>query len=139
MARIDPTLTLEQSAAERGIRFLIGLDEVGRGAVAGPIAVGAALLALPVEEFPMGLRDSKQLTTLARQNMVSRLDEWLLCSAVGYADSSEIDHQGITLAQNMAAVRALEQIFQKTDLAGKSFGVMFDGHYDWLSSQHTAA
>ena len=133
MAIVEPTLTLEQSAFDHGLRFLIGIDEVGRGAVAGPIAVGAAVLALPVTEFPLGLRDSKLLTALARRRMLPLVHDWLLSSAVGYATAREIDQIGISEAQSVAAVRALEVIFAQHPLPATETGLMLDGHYNWLA------
>ncbi|MGB3413348.1 MAG: ribonuclease HII, partial [Microbacteriaceae bacterium] len=94
MAIIEPTLELESSAFEHGLRYLIGIDEVGRGAVAGPVAIGAALIALPVADFPKGLRDSKLMTALSRQRMSPQLVEWLKVSQVGYASPDEIDDLG---------------------------------------------
>lgn len=133
MAIIEPTLSFELSAQSHGLRFLIGLDEVGRGAVAGPIAVGAALLALPVAEFPEGLRDSKQLTALARRRMFPLVQQWLLHSSVGYATANEIDEYGITEAQSLAAARALRVVMAEHPQIQSKLGIMLDGHFNWLA------
>ena len=53
---VDPTLTVERELFDGGARCVIGVDEVGRGAIAGPVVVGVALIRSP-RDFPAGLRD----------------------------------------------------------------------------------
>lgn len=128
----SPTLQFEQEAAARGYQFLIGCDEVGRGAIAGPVAVGAAIVRSDVATFPQGLRDSKLLTEKRRTAIYAELREWVLGYAVGFASAAEVDEHGITVMLGEAARRALlslhEQGFPVNDAL-----VLLDGSHDWLS------
>ena len=73
---------LEVSLARRwGI--VAGMDEVGRGALAGPVAVGVALIGIDAAPVPEGLTDSKALTARRREALVDPVREWALASAVG--------------------------------------------------------
>jgi len=112
MARVDPDLRLESDLWDSGLIHVAGLDEAGRGALAGPVAVGAvilpnelALLSQPLD----GVRDSKQLTPRARESLAPKIKETALAWSVGFADAEEIDAQGIVRATRLAALRALHQ------------------------------
>ena len=89
---------------------IAGLDEAGRGALAGPVAVGAVILP---EDEPLlfqalaGVRDSKQMTPLGRERLAPRIREVALASSVAFASAEEIDSLGIVRATRTAAVRAL--------------------------------
>jgi ribonuclease HII len=91
-------------------RHLAGLDEAGRGALAGPVAVGAVIL--PHDKTSLlraleGVRDSKQMTPLERESLAPRIKEVALTWSVGFASAEEIDSQGIVPATRLAALRAL--------------------------------
>ncbi|HJQ14993.1 MAG TPA: ribonuclease HII [Anaerolineales bacterium] len=91
-------------------RYIAGLDEAGRGALAGPVAVGAVIL--PKGKAPLlrglaGLRDSKQMTPLEREALAPRIKGIALTWSVGFASAEEIDAQGIVPATRLAALRAL--------------------------------
>lgn len=91
--------------------YVAGLDEAGRGALAGPVAVGAVIL--PRNKTRLlrtlaGVRDSKQMTPLGREYLAPRIKETALAWRVGFASSEEIDSQGIVPATRLAAMRALE-------------------------------
>ncbi len=106
---------------------LISLDEVGRGAIAGPVAVGAVWVdeaTLPLE----GVRDSKLLSPARRESLAGALREQLVC-AVGSAEAREVDEHGIVTALRLAGMRALEQLPEPA-------GILLDGSHDWLSSPH---
>jgi ribonuclease HII len=90
-----------------------GLDEAGRGALAGPVAVGAVIL--PHDKTLLsralaGVRDSKQMTPLQRETLVARIQKTALTWGVAFASSEEIDSQGIVPATRLAALRALQQL-----------------------------
>ena len=93
-------------------KYIAGLDEAGRGALAGPVAVGAVILP---DDPPLlssnlaGARDSKQMTPLARERLAIRIKAVALNWSVGYATADEIDAQGIVRATRLAAMRALHQ------------------------------
>jgi ribonuclease HII len=94
-------------------KYVAGLDEAGRGALAGPVCVGAVILP---DDNPhlmrtlSGVRDSKQLTPRKRDQLVPRIKEIALAWGIGFASADEIDALGIVPATRLAASRALETI-----------------------------
>ena len=121
---------LEVSLARRwGI--VAGMDEVGRGALAGPVAVGVALIGIDAAPVPEGLTDSKALTARRREALVDPVREWALASAVGYASPQEIDDWGIIAALRLAGRRALAEVASHGLVPG---GVLLDGSHNWLSA-----
>jgi ribonuclease HII len=112
MARVDPDTALEADLWNSGLSYIAGLDEAGRGALAGPVAVGAVILPndrTRLSSALAGARDSKQLTPPARERLAPRIREIALAWSVGFADAAEIDSQGIVRATRLAAIRALHQ------------------------------
>ena len=112
MKRVDPDIQFEIEIWEGGIQHICGLDEAGRGALAGPVSVGAVIL--PNDKTLLsstlnGARDSKQMTPLERDSLSVRIREVALACAVGFATAEEIDMQGIVKATRLAAIRALHQ------------------------------
>lgn len=144
----------EVSARQAGLRYVIGLDEVGRGSLAGPVAVGAIFMKLPLQDIPEGIRDSKTLSAKKRENLFPELSAWAACSGVGYASAKEIDDLGILPAQRLATIRVLQEIFGKvsshlhhddsevlrqglesaTPHPAIPIGLMIDGSVDWIGS-----
>jgi ribonuclease HII len=105
----NPDLTYETNLWSH-YKTIAGLDEAGRGALAGPVAVGAVIL--PEEKTLLsrtlaGLRDSKQMTPLQRESLAPRIQTVARAWSVGFASSEEIDSQGIVPATRLAALRAL--------------------------------
>ena len=111
--RVDPDLAFESELWEGGLLYVAGLDEAGRGALAGPVAVGAVILPhgdkTLLASTLAGARDSKQMTPLKRESLAPRIREVALAWAVGFATPQEIDMQGIVRATRLAAIRALHQ------------------------------
>jgi ribonuclease HII len=133
----DPTLEFEESMHSGGARFVIGCDEVGRGAIAGPVAVGMCVVDVGVGAFPSGLRDSKMLSEKRREVLAPSSRDWALFSAVGLASPLEVDELGISAALGLAGKRALGILHQ----AGASIRdsvVLLDGHFDWLNPALTS-
>lgn len=128
----DPTLEVEHAARDEGFEFVIGLDEVGRGAIAGPVAVGAAVVGSSVAEFPEGLRDSKLLSEKKRDAIAEATREWCFESAVGYASATEIDVLGITAMLGQAARRALLELHGRGVPIERAL-ILLDGSHDWLT------
>ena len=92
---------------------IAGLDEAGRGALAGPVAVGAVIL--PDDEPLLfqalaGVRDSKQMTPMARESLAPRIKEVALTWSVAFASAEEIDSLGIVRATRTATIRALSSL-----------------------------
>jgi ribonuclease HII len=106
---------------------VVGLDEVGRGAWAGPVTVGAVVA--PPEHL-RGVRDSKQLTRAEREQADVRIREWAVAFAVGHASHDECDELGMTAALRLAGRRAL------ADLATQGYEpdrIILDGNHDYLA------
>lgn len=122
-----PSLRLEREFQRAGHLVIAGMDEVGRGALAGPVSVGVCVIDPSVRTAPMGVRDSKLMTAAARTAMVPRLHRWAVAYAVGHASPSEIDEVGIIAALRLAGRRALAACGVRPDL------VILDGHHDWLT------
>lgn len=108
----NPDLTYEQEIWH-ACKLIAGLDEAGRGALAGPVCVGAIILP---KNHPhllrdlSGVQDSKQLTPLKRSQLVPHIQKTALAHGVGFASAEEIDQLGIVPATRLAASRALEAI-----------------------------
>lgn len=127
----DPTLDFELACFGAGNEVVIGIDEVGRGAVAGPVAVGAYAVFAGTTEFPEGLRDSKLLSEKRREAIAPMLTEWGR-GAVGYATAAEIDEHGITAMLGEAARRALLELHH-AGVAVDQAVILLDGSHDWLT------
>lgn len=110
---------------------LAGVDEVGRGALAGPVSVGIATITPQTSDsFPVGLRDSKMLTPTAREALIDPCDQWVHSWAVGSASPQEIDRFGIIAALRIAAARAVRIL---ADRGVHIDGVLLDGQHNWWS------
>ncbi|GAB4462314.1 MAG: ribonuclease HII [Anaerolineales bacterium] len=111
--RAEPSLAFEKELWQTGLLHVAGLDEAGRGSLAGPVAVGAVILPNDpplLSSTLSGARDSKQMTPLERDSLAPRIRGVALGWAVGFASAEEIDVQGIVRAVRLAAIRALHQI-----------------------------
>ncbi|MCL2803915.1 MAG: ribonuclease HII [Micrococcales bacterium] len=124
-----PNLKLELSLLERH-QTIAGLDEVGRGALAGPICVGLVCLTKKAAQKspPPGLNDSKLLTAAQRSVLVPAIDTWASRWTLGWASPREIDGGGMTKALRQAAWRAIAALPAPPDQ------VILDGSHDWLSA-----
>lgn len=119
-----PTHSVERSLRKEGAEIVAGIDEVGRGAWAGPVTVGVTVTGL--RRIPEGLTDSKLLTPARRLELAKVLSGWVRASALGHASPQEIDELGMTAALRLAAQRALEALPVKPD------AVILDGKHDYL-------
>ncbi|MCP1414470.1 ribonuclease HII [Paenarthrobacter sp. A20] len=125
-----PTLDIERSFLSPGVRLLAGVDEVGRGALAGPVSVGIAVVNLEDHGLLADVKDSKLLKPEDRDRLEPLVRDWAVASAVGHASSREIDEIGIIAALRLAGTRAWFEI-----LAGGITPdvVLLDGSHNWLS------
>jgi ribonuclease HII len=106
-----PDLTFEQALWRQGFLRVAGLDEAGRGALAGPVYAAAVILPMGSDglaEALAGVRDSKQLTPRQREQLAPIIQMRALAWSVGWADAAEIDQLGIAPATRLAFCRALE-------------------------------
>jgi len=137
-----PTLQTESRLFERGNRFVIGIDEVGRGAIAGPVAVGLSLidkLNPALSSWPEKLQDSKLMTPKSRAEITEPLEHWVDGFAIGYSSNEEIDRSGISEALRSAASRALTELLasgsMRSKLASEGAVILLDGSQNWLGKQ----
>ncbi len=127
--RKSPSLRVERDLWSAGVDYVIGVDEVGRGAWAGPISVGAAVV--PKDRRIYKIRDSKMLTEDEREAMFERVAEWCEVWAVGHATQQECDELGMSAAQKLAAARAIER------LGVPPQHVLIDGNWDFVDVGRT--
>ncbi|NMM95162.1 ribonuclease HII [Bifidobacterium oedipodis] len=133
---ITPTLDLEHELAGQGYDLIVGFDEVGRGALAGPVMVGcAAIWAQNIQNtiVPPGVADSKMLTEHRREAIFDELTDWAASWAVGEASNAEIDEWGIAYALGVAALRALSRVERQLDRLPASVGAILDGPSDYIT------
>ena len=107
-------LVFEEQAWESGFKFVAGLDEVGRGCLAGPVVAGACILD-PGRELPYGLNDSKQLTALQRSEIAAELREKCVAFAIGSVTADEIDRINILEATKLAMRLAIAELVPAAD------------------------
>jgi ribonuclease HII len=128
-----PSLKVERELFGAGAPVVLACDEVGRGALAGPVTVGLVLIDAGVRRMPAGLRDSKLLTEPRREAMAPRASSWVRSWAVGEASAAEIDELGIMACLGLAGARAFAAL-SAADGAVADAPLILDGNYDWLSS-----
>lgn len=105
---------------------VVCVDEVGRGAVAGPVVVGATVFTKSSSvEFPKGLKDSKLIAEAKREAMALASAEWLE-HAVGEVSAEEIDRIGISEALKKAGLEAIAKLPDQPRV------VLLDGKHNWL-------
>ncbi len=127
-----PSFAVVRALFAEGCQWVAGLDEVGRGAWAGPVAVGvAAVRSEHLRRVPKGVRDSKLLAEAAREALYEPLAGWCPAHAVGEASAQECDELGMTAAQALAARRAFDRLGLALD------AVVVDGSFDYTG--HPAA
>ncbi|HEY5877550.1 MAG TPA: ribonuclease HII [Nakamurella sp.] len=121
-----PHLRVEKLLMRDGVTRLAAMDEVGRGALAGPVTVGVVVVTPAVKRVPVGLADSKLLTPQERQALVAPVRRWASEYAVGHSSADEIDSMGIIAALRTAGRRALAA------LSGPVDAVLLDGNHNYL-------
>ena len=111
-----PTFIEEQRLAEQGYRFIAGIDEVGRGPLAGPVVAAAVILPLRLNVPWLSLvRDSKELTPKRRELLIPLIKKEAIAIGVGYMPPEAIDAEGIVRATRMAMCVAVEQLTHPAD------------------------
>jgi ribonuclease HII len=124
----SPDLKQERRLRAEGYECVAGLDEVGRGAWAGPLTVGVAVVRPRVtrRSMPAWLRDSKMLSEARREGIFDAVGAWCQAWAVGHATPAECDEWGMTEALRVAARRALDGLGQAPE------ALLVDGPVDLL-------
>lgn len=106
---ILPTLNHEKRLWEQGFPHVVGVDEVGRGALAGPV-VAAAVTFDQHHQPIIGVRDSKTLSRKQKQTLYDQILAGCFSYGIGQASTFEIDHLGIVTATALAMQRAIQEI-----------------------------
>lgn len=125
----SPGIRFEQQCWDRGDQWVAGVDEVGRGAWAGPLTVAAAVI--PRDRRIYKVRDSKMLKEPEREVLYGRIVDWVETWGVGHASEVECDELGMSAAQKLAARRALEATGVPLD------HVLIDGNWDFVGGSNT--
>jgi len=121
-----PTLDLERACRERGAEIVVGMDEVGRGAWAGPCTIAAVVAGTePLE----GVRDSKALSPKWRAAAAEAIRTWSPGIGIGHARAQECDALGMTRALRLAGERALAALELQSIVPDH---VLLDGAHDFL-------
>ena len=136
---------IEQSFFEKGIELICGVDEAGRGPLAGPVCAAAVILPAGID-IP-GLNDSKKLSDKRRRELYPIIKENAIAYGIAFADHNEIDEINILQATYLAMERAIAMLEVKPQLAlvdgnrAKDFGIPVETivHGDSLSASIAAA
>ena len=128
-----PSLRFEKELFRGGPTRRAAMDEVGRGALAGPVSIGVVVITPSIGRVPPGLADSKLLTPAAREQLVRPIRRWVTEYAVGHASPAEIDEIGIIAALRTAGRRALAA------LSGPVDAVLLDGNHNYLTTPSVLA
>src|SRR5687767_1092918 len=107
-------LVFEEISWAEGFKFVAGVDEVGRGCLAGPVVAAACILD-PAKPLPEGLNDSKQVAPKQRDKIAVELREFCLAYAIGSVDADEIDRINILEATKLAMRRAISSLAPSAD------------------------
>lgn len=122
-----PSLRIERQLLREGRSVVAGVDEVGRGALCGPVTVAVVTVDLTTRTAPQGVRDSKLLSPEVRERLAPRIMRWAASYGIGHAAPEEIDELGIIAAMRLAGHRAIAQLSHVPDL------ILLDGNHDYLS------
>lgn len=107
--------SIENEYREKGFNIICGVDEAGRGPLAGPVYAAAVIL--PSDCVIEGLNDSKKLTEKKREKLFDEIKEKALAYGIASADEKEIDEINILNATFLAMKRAIDSLSVKPDLA----------------------
>jgi len=130
--RVAPTREAEDRLRAEGHRIVVGIDEVGKGAWAGPLAVGIALVPdADASDVPAPIRDSKSLTEKAREAMFDAVAAWCTAWSVGMASPQECDEWGMAEAQRVATKRALATLRTASNITPDA--AVVDGSWNFVS------
>lgn len=107
-------LDFERQAQSDGFRFVAGVDEVGRGCLAGPVVAAACVLDI-AKPLPNGLNDSKKLSVKTRERITAELKEQCIAYSIGQVEADEIDRINILEATKKAMRLAVESLQPSAD------------------------
>jgi ribonuclease HII len=113
---VSPSFLEERAFQNRGYRFIAGIDEAGRGPLAGPVVAAAVVLPYPLAvPWLAQVRDSKQLSPSRRDLLFQHIQETATAIGVGVVPHDIIDHQGIVRATRLAMKQAIDRLTPPAD------------------------
>ena len=112
--RLNKLKEYEKKLYDKGIKYIAGIDEAGRGPLAGPVVVGIAIM--PKDSMIEGVNDSKKVSEKKREKLYDQITQEAIAWNVGMADQNEIDEINILNATKLALTRAIEGLKIKPDL-----------------------
>ena len=128
---LESALAQTRGATAQTPLLVAGMDEVGRGAMAGPAVVGAVAVWVPTDEAPPPVRDSKALTDRRRRILVPEVVDWAAAVGIGEASPAEIDEHGLSTALALAGRRAWSVLYRNA--GAEPVALILDGRDDWLT------
>lgn len=139
MGMIYPDIKLESELWSKGLKYVVGLDEAGRGPLAGPVVAGAVVITAP-DQVVESVRDSKKMTVKQREKAYDDICRLSTAYAVGIVDSKEIDVLGIREAVHQAMISALRGVEKKlgckVDYIIADGGILLIDGYDMQAMNH---
>lgn len=126
---VQASMRLENSLRREGATLICGIDEVGRGCLAGPLVAAATVLPA---NWRIRVSDSKLLTRQVREELSAQIRAKSLGYGLGWVSNLEIDEMGMTQAVQIAYERALEDMALDVSL------IIIDGNYNYLSEYEIA-
>lgn len=131
-----PSLDIERGLlAESSAQVLIAIDEVGRGALAGPLTIGAVAIDVHTPQAPDGVRDSKALSAKRRRELAPQVRDWAVACQVVDVPPGRIDELGIVRALGEGAVEVIRLVLDACaqSAADPQMVILLDGHHDFIS------
>lgn len=119
--RLYTMMSTERALRDAGRSFIAGVDEVGRGPLAGPVVTAAVIL--PADFSVLGVDDSKKLSAKKREQLCEEIKKQAVCWAVGWKDAEVIDEVNILQATKLAMAEAVENLSIRPDF------VLIDGNF----------
>jgi ribonuclease HII len=111
-----PSFIEEEKLMSRGYRLIAGVDEAGRGPLAGPVVAAAVILPLPLNNHDLaGIKDSKMLSARQRDYLYRKIEAIALAVGTGIIDSGDIDRHGILPATRLAMKTAVKRLTTSPD------------------------
>ena len=112
----EEKLQFEKALLEKGYKYIAGVDEVGRGPLAGPVVCAAVIMPLDAESIVVGVDDSKKLSAKKREELSELIKERALWYSIALVDEKMIDEINILEATKLGMKQALESLSQEPDV-----------------------
>ncbi len=106
----EEKLVFERELLAQGYRYIAGVDEVGRGPLAGPVVCCAVIMPLGENELVVGVDDSKKLSAKKRETLAKQIQDKALCYSIVEIDEKRIDEMNILEATRLGMKQALENL-----------------------------